>query len=150
MDHSQITPVILARAEEQLRQERFTFDQAKRHEGLWFVLRLVMGYAAVLLLASILVVASYILFNVSQFPPAVVTAAGAAIFVDVLGLLIAVWKIALNPNFYARLSPVTLVDLPVAPMSVAETLGGGRKRRSPAAQPPSATVPKTPGSVDQN
>jgi hypothetical protein len=144
MDHSQITPVILARAEEQLRQERFTFDQAKRHEGLWFVLRLVMGYAAVLLLAS------YILFNVSQFPPAVVTAAGAAIFVDVLGLLIAVWKIALNPNFYARLSPVTLVDLPVAPMSVAETLGGGRKRRSPAAQPPSATVPKTPGSVDQN
>lgn len=112
MDHSDLTPVVLARATEQLRQERETFDQAKQHEGRWFVLRLVMGYAAVILLAAIMVVASYVLFNATQFPPAVVTAAGAALFVDVLGLLIAVWKIALNPNFYARLGPVTRVAFP--------------------------------------
>jgi len=112
MDHGQLTPVVVARATEQLRQERETFDQAKQHEGRWFVLRLVMGYAAVILLAAIMVVASYVLFNGSAFPAAVVTAAGAALFVDVLGLLIAVWKIALNPNFYARLGPVTKVELP--------------------------------------
>jgi len=112
MDHTQITPVVVARATEQLRQERETFDQAKQHEGRWFVLRLVMGYAAVILLAAIMVVASYILFNAATFPTAVVTAAGAALFVDVLGLLVAVWKIALNPNFYARLGPVTTVSLP--------------------------------------
>jgi hypothetical protein len=112
MDGPDLTPVVLARATEQLRQERETFDQAKQHEGRWFVLRLVMGYAAVLLLAAIMVVASYILFNALLFPTAVVTAAGAALFVDVLGLLIAVWKIALNPNFYARLGPVTQVAIP--------------------------------------
>jgi hypothetical protein len=112
MDHGQLTPVVLARATEQLRQERVTFDQATQHEGRWFILRLVMGYAAVILLAAIMVVASYILFNGSQFPMTVVTAAGGALFVDVLGLLIAVWKIALNPNFYARLGPVTQVNLP--------------------------------------
>ena len=112
MNPSEITPVVVARAAEQLRQERETFDQAKQHEARWFVLRLVMGYSAVLLLAAIMVVASYILFNAGGFPVGVVTAAGGALFVDVLGLLVAVWKIALNPNFYARLAPVTQVAFP--------------------------------------
>ena len=112
MDHAKLTPVVVARATEQLRQERETFDQAKQHEGRWFVLRLVMGYSAVLLLGAIMAVASYVLFNSSSFPAGVVTAAGAALFVDVLGLLMAVWKIALNPNFSARLAPVTQVALP--------------------------------------
>lgn len=112
MDHAKLTPVVVARATEQLRQERETFDQAKQHEGRWFVLRLVMGYSAVLLLGAIMVIASYVLFNSSVFPASVVTAAGAALFVDVLGLLIVVWKIALNPNFYARLAPVTQIALP--------------------------------------
>lgn len=134
MDHAQITPVVLARASEQLRQERETFDQAKQHEARWFVLRLVMGYAAVILLAAIMAVASYLLFNASIFPPAVVTAAGAALFVDVLGLLIAVWKIALNPNFYARLGPVTRVELPDVqldgPAEARPTTTGANERQS--------------------
>lgn len=112
MNHAKLTPVVVARATEQLRQERETFDQAKQHEGRWFVLRLVMGYSAVLLLGAIMAVASYVLFNSASFPASVVTASGAALFVDVLGLLIAVWKIALNPNFYARLAPVTRIALP--------------------------------------
>jgi len=111
MDSSDLTPVMLARATEQLRQERETFDQSKNHAGRWFYLRLAMGYSAVLLLAAIMIVASYVLFNTQKYPAAVITAAGAALFGDVLGLLIAVWKIALNPNFYAPLRPVTQVDL---------------------------------------
>ena len=109
MDRTQITPVVVARVTEQLRQERATFDQTKQHEGRWFVLRLVMGYVAVTLLVAVMMVASFVLFYASEFPDVVVTTAGAALFVDVLGLLIAVWKIALNPNFYARLGPVTQV-----------------------------------------
>jgi hypothetical protein len=112
MDTDELTPVVIARATEQLRQERETFDQARKHESRWFILRLVMGYAAVLLLAAVMFVASYILFNNPKFPSTVVTAAGAALFVDVLGLLTTVWKIALNPEFYAKLGPVTQVKLP--------------------------------------
>ena len=112
MDHAKLTPVVIERATEQLRQERETFDQAKRHESRWFILRLVMGYSSVLLLAAIMVIASYVLFNGETFPEGVVTVAGAALFIDVLGLLVAVWKIALNPNFYARLGPVTNVEIP--------------------------------------
>ncbi len=108
-----LSPVAIERATEQLRQERETFNQAKHHEGRWFILRLVMGYSAVVLLAAVMVVASYILFSAAAFPAGVVTAAGAALFVDVLGLLVAVWKIALNPDFHAKLTPVTREELPL-------------------------------------
>jgi hypothetical protein len=38
--------------------------------------------------------------------------AGAALFVDVLGLLVGVWKIALNPGLATKLQPVTTTKLP--------------------------------------
>lgn len=95
---------------ERLRQERETFDQHKAHENRWFQLRLVMGYASVVLLMAILIVSAIILFNYQRFPSSVVTAAGAALFVDALGLVISIWKIVFNPDFMTRLSPVTQLD----------------------------------------
>lgn len=112
MNTPDLSPVVLERAMERLRQERETFNQHKTHEDRWFRLRLVMGYASVMLLSVVMVVSSYILLNNKLFPSGVVTAAGAALFVDVLGLLIGVWKIALNPNFLAKLGPVTRDDVP--------------------------------------
>ncbi len=47
-----------------------------------------------------------------SFPNAVATAAGGALFVDVLGLSVGVWKIALAPDVAAQLSPVTKIKLP--------------------------------------
>jgi len=111
MSNGPLSPVVIERATEQLRQERETFDQAKKHESLWFVLRLVMGYSAVLLLGAVIGVAGYVLFNAEAFQDGVVLAASAALFVDVIGLLAAVWKIALNPRFDAKLNPVTRQDL---------------------------------------
>ncbi len=126
MANNLLSPVAIERATEQLRQERETFNQAKDHEGRWFILRLVMGYSAVVLLGAVMVVASYILFNATAFPAAVVTTAGAALFVDVLGLLIAVWKIALNPDFHAKLAPVTREELPPVSAQVADTTDHNR------------------------
>ena len=104
--------VQIERATEQLRQEREIFEQRKRHESLWFYLRLVMGYISVLLLIAVMAVASFILFKNAQFPTSVVVAAGAALFTDVLGMLIGVWKIALNPKTSASAAPVTKIKLP--------------------------------------
>lgn len=112
-----LSPVVIERAIERLRQERETFNQHKAHEDRWFLLRLVMGYSSVLLLAAIMVVSSYVLLNNKLFPATVVTAAGAALFGDVLGLLVGVWKIALNPNFLAKLAPVTAETLPTRDQS---------------------------------
>jgi uncharacterized membrane protein YqjE len=102
-------PIMLAEAIERLRQERETFEQRKRQEERWFVLRLVMGYSAVVLLASIMGVSSFILLNAKDFAstPNVATGAGAALFADVLGLLGGIWKIALNPSFLTKLAPIT-------------------------------------------
>lgn len=111
MINKNLTPIMIEREMERTRQERETFDQHKKHENRWFGLRLTMGYASVILLASVMIVSSIILFNNDKFPPNVVTAAGAALFVDILGLLVGVWKIALNPNFLTKLHPVTNSNL---------------------------------------
>lgn len=121
MANSFLSSVAIERATEQLRQERETFNQAKQHEARWFVLRLIMGYSSVVLLGAVMVVASYILFNAADFPAGVVTTAGGALFVDVLGLLIAVWKIALNPDFHAKLSPITHAEIPANAASSGST-----------------------------
>lgn len=110
MTINKVTSIEVERALERMRQERETFDQRKAHENRWFILRLVMGYSAVFLLGTVCVVSAIILFNNKSFPDNVVIAAGAALFVDILGLLISVWKIALNPEFMTKLKPVTELE----------------------------------------
>jgi hypothetical protein len=55
--------VRLERAVEQLRQERETFEQQKRHDARWFMLRLIMGYSSIALMFGILGTSSYVIFN---------------------------------------------------------------------------------------
>lgn len=107
-----LTPVMVERAAEQLRQEKETFDQQKKQEHLWFILRLSMGFASIVLLGAVMIISTYILFKNADFPKDVVTAAGAALFVDVLGLLIGVWKIVLNPQSTTKLQPISLSSIP--------------------------------------
>ena len=97
---------------EKLRQEQETFDQHKLHENRWFVLRLVMGYTAGLLLFSVIAICVYVFLNHASLPRSIVISASAAFFGDVVGLLIAVWKIVFNPDFMTKLAPVTQ-DAPV-------------------------------------
>jgi len=66
-----------------------------------------MGFFSIILLAGIAIVATYILLNNKDFFTSVVNSAGVALFVDILGLLISVWKIVLNPNSVTKLEPVT-------------------------------------------
>jgi cell division septal protein FtsQ len=107
MNNNLLMPVILEREAEKLRQERATFNQRKHHAKRWFLLRLIMGYTAVVLLVSIMIVASYIIFNYKNFSSTVIIGATGALFVDVLSLIICVWRIVLNPNFMAKLEPAT-------------------------------------------
>lgn len=99
--------VIIEQANEQLRQERETFNQRKEQAARWFTLRLRMGYGAIVLLPTIGILSAYILVNHSHFPQTVLTGAAGALFVDVLGLVISVWKVVLNPGSVTRLEPVT-------------------------------------------
>lgn len=93
--------------EEALRQEVETFEQLKCHDRLWFMLRLRMGYSAVLILLAVLITALIIIFNSNDYPDIVVSWAGPALFIDILGFIFTVWKVVLNPNFATRLTPLT-------------------------------------------
>ena len=59
------------------------------------------------MLPTILAVASSIIYNQSNYTAPVVTAAGADLFVDGLGLIIGIWKLVFNPQAATRLGPVT-------------------------------------------
>lgn len=111
MKSSELTPIKIERAMEQLRQEQATFAQQKQHEAKWFNLRLVMGYTAILLLASVIVISTVILSNAAKFPLGVVISATNALFVDVISLIVCVWKVVLNPEYYASLKPITQEEL---------------------------------------
>ena len=104
------TPAVSTAGEQQkerLRQERETFDQHKSHENRWFILRLAMGYAAVLVLLVVLVVCVQVFLNHAALPSVIVAAASAAFFGDVVGLIVTVWKVVFNPDFMTQLAPVT-------------------------------------------
>lgn len=103
----------LAAAEERLRQERETFDQRKQQNARWFTLRLTMGFIAALLLPVVAVIMLVMMLGHEQFPSSVVGWAGRILFADVVGLLITVWKFALNPGSVTRLEPVTSAELTV-------------------------------------
>ena len=98
--------IAIARAQEQLRQERETFDQKKRQDARWFVLRLVTGWIAVALLPALGGVSAWVIANNVDFSTGTVTLAAAALFVDSLGLVLSVWRIVLGTG-PERLGSVT-------------------------------------------
>ena len=92
---------------ERLRQEKETFDQQQRQDQSWFCLRLAMGAVALVLLPAVFYVTSRILLYPDGYSVGVVTSAGIALFTDVLGLVISIWKIVLSPGSSTKLGPIT-------------------------------------------
>ena len=82
----------------QLRQEREAFNQNKAHAAYWFKLKLRMGYVAVLLFISLLILCGFVLLQQDHFSSAVVTGALIGILADGLGLAVAAWKLILSPG----------------------------------------------------
>jgi hypothetical protein len=107
--------VVLARAEERLRQERELFDQKKAQDRRVFTLKLTMGWTAVALLVAICAFAGYVILNHQHFDGATVATATSALLVEALGLAGAVWRGTLGKG-PQELGPTTTLphELPVA------------------------------------
>ena len=93
------------REEEKLRQIKLIFNQKKKQDSQWHSLRLVMGWFTVIMLATISFFFFYILMSEKDFKSLVETMALVALFVDILGLHISVWRFALNPKSISKLEP---------------------------------------------
>ena len=107
MSTSKLTAVTIIQTEERLRQQRETFDQRKRQEARWFTLMLLMGYIAALLLPAIAVACGIVIFGNQNFDTFVTRAASATLFVDVVGVLVTVWKVVFRGDSDTRLEPIT-------------------------------------------
>jgi len=97
--------IAIARAQEELRQGRETFDQRKAQDRRWFAMRLAMGWVALVVLPAIGALAAWMLFNHDSFPAVTVTLATSVLLVDIVGLVIAVWRVVLGSGPQA-LEPV--------------------------------------------
>lgn len=117
MSVTDVSAAMLLRVEERLRQERETFDQRRDQEERWFTLRLRMGYVAALLLPALAIACAVIIFEHDEFDGFVVNAASATLFADVLGLIIAVWKVVFSRRSITQLEPITAADVPIVPDS---------------------------------
>lgn len=98
-------PIQIQRALEQLRQERETFDQRKRQDARWFMLRMTMGMLAIIIIPTFIVICT-LLISDSRTSDTVKSLAASALLIDILGLVISVWKVVLNPASITQLSPV--------------------------------------------
>lgn len=107
MSNDYMSAAKLLRLEEQIRQEQETFNLRKSHEEQWFNLRLRMGYIAALLLPLILIICSLIIYHHSLFPAEIVTLASTGLLVDILGFMVAVWKLVLNPSSIIKTEPIS-------------------------------------------
>jgi hypothetical protein len=99
--------IALTRSDEQLRQESEAFQQAKKKDLIWFYLQLGVAIVAVLLLIALVLICCFILYNNDRFPVFVQEAASAALFGEVLSLLVLVWKVVIKPADNKLLAPVT-------------------------------------------
>lgn len=95
----------LARAQERLRQIREAFEQNKRHNARWFVVQLAMAWLAFILLPTVLIVCSWIVFHHAEFDSSIVTFAGGGLFADSIGLVVSLWRVVLGRGVPA-LTPV--------------------------------------------
>jgi hypothetical protein len=102
--------LFLNRGIEALRQEKETFDQRKNHGERWFTLRERTGKESIILLRVIAIFCMGIILAWQFFPPAVVTGAVSVLFVDVVALVVGIWKTVIKPGSIAQLEPVTTVD----------------------------------------
>jgi hypothetical protein len=88
--------IALAAEQECLRQVRETFDQRKKQDRRWNILRLAMGWIAVALLPGVAMTSGWIIFNHRDFTTGSVATATGALLVDTVGLIISVWRIVLG------------------------------------------------------
>lgn len=99
--------IAIAQENERLRQERETFDLEKKHYEQWFQVRRTMGWIVALMLPAVLIVATIIIFNSSDFDRLTVQLATGALLVDTLGAVLALYKLILGSSPTVHLQPVT-------------------------------------------
>lgn len=94
-------------ASEQLRQEKEAFEQAKLQDALWFALKLVMGFAAVVVVVGIFGFCLYAALHPQIYGATVARIAMATLLGELLAAMVGIWRLVLSPKTQVPLKPVT-------------------------------------------
>ena len=97
----------LQRAYENFRQEQETFNQRKKHDDYWFILKMFIGGCSILIMIIVLAFSIYVIYNYRSFSDTAVIAGGIGLVTDVVASSASVWKLTLSPNSMSELKPVT-------------------------------------------
>jgi hypothetical protein len=97
----------MSAAAERLRQEAETFDLRKAHADRWFAWRLAAAYVGLVQLPVISSFCIWIIATPEQRAPTVVLWATGVLGTEILGVVVAVVRMALNPSASPKLMPVT-------------------------------------------
>ena len=126
-------------ARQRLKQEQAAFEQRLRQDAQWFNVRRAAGYGAVIGLLVILGGSMYILLS-GQYSAKVTGAAGTAIFVDILGLFVGVWKVALRGVPSGPVEPTTALEPPdekrILEVWKVKTVSSGSTESTAVLEPP--------------
>jgi hypothetical protein len=88
--------LVLARAQEWLRQSQETFNQKKLQDHRWFQLQFLTGFVCIGLMPSLAAFCGLVLWRHESFSASVVSAAAGALFLDILGFMLAAGKIIIG------------------------------------------------------
>jgi hypothetical protein len=90
-----------------LEQEKICFIESRKHYIRWNLLKLVMGYSAIVILICIMLICGIVIFNYTRFSERIIFSCICALFIDIVGLMVSIYKIVLKENNISELKPIT-------------------------------------------
>lgn len=102
--------LILAEANERLRQEGAAFDTLQEQYAREMRVRRAMLWTAVILLPAVMSICIFVLVRYEDFDQLTVAMASGALFVDALGLVIMIWRATIRMQPPKVPAPITQVN----------------------------------------
>jgi len=90
-----------------LEQEKICFEENKKHFIRWNILKLIMGYSALLILICVIFICGFIIINHSNFTEKVLIFSVSVLLLDLVLLMITIYKIVLKNNNIDDFKPIT-------------------------------------------
>jgi hypothetical protein len=90
-----------------LEQEKICFEESRKHYNRWNILKLIMGYSAIAILICIMLICGNVIFNYTRFSEKIIFSCICALFTDIVGLMVAIYKIVLKENNISEFKPIT-------------------------------------------
>jgi hypothetical protein len=94
-----------------LEQEKICFEESRKHYNRWNILKLVLGYSAIAILICIMFICGFIIFNYTKFSDEIILSCICALFIDIVGLMVSIYKIVLKENHISEFKQTTKREL---------------------------------------